>query len=95
MADRICSRCHEPKPATIEFFRPDKGGLRARCRVCEAIVDHARYTKDPEGWKEKARQWLDAHPGKKSEYASRFYVNNKEEILAHGQQWRDQNKDKE
>ena len=62
---RVCTRCKEAKPATLEHFAPHKMGkygLEPRCRPCKKI-DLAELRARPD---QKARQkaWRDANKDK-------------------------------
>lgn len=78
MSDRICSKCGESKPETVEFFRrrstPDRGGLRPDCRVCSTARDKAYYTAN-----------RDRDRSKRADYRSRTTAQERERYRAWAQ----------
>lgn len=50
MTERICSKCGESKPETLEFFgrrgTNDRGGLRPDCRECRKKVERDYYSRN-------------------------------------------------
>jgi len=62
--DKVCSKCEQTKPATLEHFGPDKcskSGLKSQCRECErqwhrehrqtasVIASHKKYDQSKKG----------------------------------------------
>lgn len=45
---KVCKACGEEKPASAEFFFPDRGKLRSRCKPCYLDVQRSRYAANPE-----------------------------------------------
>lgn len=82
---RVCSRCGESKPATTEFFAPERrvrDGLRARCRVCvKAMRNRAVERAQEQRWyaenipraRARSRRWYDKHRAEKAEYDRERY----------------------
>lgn len=68
---KICSRCKQPFPATIEYFTPNrskKDGLGYYCRPCDKAYKVQHYQLNSDQYKERA---------------SKRYYENREVILAH------------
>lgn len=52
---KTCSRCHQEKPKTSEFFGLLKGSFRAACKICRKIESSETYTKNKEKLKERMK----------------------------------------
>ena len=72
---KICSKCGEEYPATIEYFyldRCSKSGLQHRCKKCQ--IEHSK------SWREKNRK-------RYHEYNRKRYEENREEHLKKSLKW--------
>lgn len=45
---RVCRVCHEPKPATEEYYHRDGHLLRATCRDCRDEARKGRHWDNPQ-----------------------------------------------
>ena len=103
METKICFRCKEELPATIEYFNKsskDKLGLQSWCRICNQI-EYLRNqekikAKARENWKinkdrrnETRRNWSKEKRDKKKETAKIYYDENREKILKQCKDFRD------
>lgn len=82
---RQCTKCHEFKPATTEFFAPSKGnkiGLRPECRVCMTERRRQHYEANREKVCEAVRQYRMANPDKLRERNRRYCRENPEKVRA-------------
>lgn len=78
---RACSKCHEAKPQTTEFYRAHgagAGGLSAVCIACACERDADRYSRKQKYLLQQKRE---------------HYLEHKAEHLARQKAWRAQNKE--
>ncbi len=62
---KVCTKCQEAKPATLEFFRPraeGHDGLRAQCRTCHDPSIHRWGEEHPEEVRAAILRWHAEHP---------------------------------
>ncbi len=60
MKTKVCSRCGEGKPSTLEHFSPDRqnrDGLSYTCKKCCVIAAQKKYYADPEQARARGRDW--------------------------------------
>ncbi len=82
METRICTKCGEEKPATVEFFYKQKRGLlglHSRCKICE---------------NKRCIKWFIDNPAKAREYKRNEYHRNKDIINKRNKSWSSNNRDK-
>ena len=81
---RECTVCHQPLPATREFFyaRSDRpGGLQYVCKECnKAAYNHRRGRKE---WRENARRWRAAHRDEWDAYMKEWVTKNADKNAAY------------
>lgn len=73
-----CSICGEFKPATREYFSPDKHSadrLEYRCKVCNAARAKRQREENPERYKASKRRFRESHKVEISEYNREYQVN--------------------
>lgn len=94
---KVCSKCSEAKPATIEFFHPNKGGafgLRGQCRPCrKAVVRQSLGRPDTQRKRKEYRAAYTAS-GRAAAAASVWRKKNPESELESRRKWRDANREK-
>jgi len=57
---RICTKCGEKKPLTLEFWNPTEGGgFRGSCRLCMAKHSREYHAKNPEKAKARRERYKD------------------------------------
>ena len=61
-----CPQHEGPNPVPVSRFgpRPERNGLRSRCKACEARKRVSSRNADPEESRQQERQWRQANPGK-------------------------------
>lgn len=88
-----CTRCHEWKPATAEFFyrnKATKSGLSFSCKVCGA-----RYRSEhAEEYRIRHRQYCKEHPEVVKGINSRWYAKHREDVRERGIRYRAENAEK-
>ena len=65
MKTKLCTKCKEAKPATAEFFSPNRhllSGLNSWCRKCSTAACLARQKANPEAAAARARAWDMVNP---------------------------------
>lgn len=80
---KVCIKCGEGKPATREFFSPDKTvtcGLTGRCKACHAAAVRVRRAADPERARAQARRDRERNPEGVAASLKRYRAKNKEAI---------------
>lgn len=84
---RICTKCGEIKPATLDNFRKQERGLyglRSRCRPCEAEYNRAQkkafYAANAESERAKKAEFRAKYPEKEKEIRAAFYARNSEHL---------------
>lgn len=79
-----CSKCHQEKPATKEYFYPGlrcRFGLRPECKICFAEAVNARIVANPAEAKARRKAYYLKHQEKARAYsnawskANRYFVN--------------------
>lgn len=86
---KICSKCGQSLPATLEYFHANKrkrDGLRSRCKVCEREYYQAN--------KEAITEQRQADKDKRLKYDREYYQANKEIITKQRREYYQINKDK-
>jgi len=93
METKICTKCKQEKPATIEFFyhnRQVKSGLDARCKIC--IKEYAQHYRANN--QDKIKAWNEAHKEGKVIYNKHYKIHNREKYRELDRKWRAANKEK-
>ena len=70
---KVCTKCHIEKPATVEYFSPDKkhsDGLRSECKECKNQRQNERRANDPE-YREREKQQKKERYANDPEYRER------------------------
>ena len=91
IAVKKCTKCKIEKPATNQFFGPEKRrkcGLRSRCRECDR--EHGRSAKAKEINKKSYEKNREKALSQKSEY----YKENRDKILEYKKEYHENNKEK-
>ena len=96
-ATKTCSSCKEPKP--FELFgrlSRSKDGYNGRGKSCMSAVEKQwRKSLSAEHREQRAAvmtAWRLANPEKVSQYAKKFYQQNKEDVIEYHKKWRAENK---
>lgn len=85
---KICSKCNQELPATLEYFckfKDGKNGLYPSCRECNKIISKIYYANNTEHCKEKQRAYAKTERGKEASRraANKYHSNNKEKVNAY------------
>lgn len=96
MDTKICTKCGEEKPATLEFFyrRRETGKLRQWCRECYKANLQKNRKASPEKYREMERVWRAANPQRVAAKEKRWRERNPEKVRLAGKNWRKNNPDK-
>ena len=88
---KICLRCKEEKPLTLEHFSWIKGTGKwtGRCKLCINAVKRIRYHKNPEKIQAQNKKWQLAH----KEYVINYNIKHKDRKRATNKIWRANNKE--
>ena len=106
METKICTKCGEELPATLEYFYKDKtytNGLRGSCKKCEIKRSKEYKINNTEKIKEyiknnkeriakNKRKWYENNKESLSIAAKKYYKENKEHICALKKEYQKQNK---
>lgn len=85
---KICSKCGESKPATLEYFRMGKKSLRSDCRACEIKRRVELYRKNPEKTAENMRKWREKNPERSRELVKEYQERNHDKYKESRKKWR-------
>jgi len=88
-----CRSCHRLLPT--DAFYPHTGGrdgLRSRCKSCMLQIQLARYSKNPDEMRERARQYRRQHIDKARSTSREWHRTHREALLVRGARWRETNR---
>lgn len=90
---KVCTKCHESKPAA-EFFRDARrtGKLQAKCKACRNAASAAWRKANPEKSKECTDSWSAANRDREREYAAEWRCANRRRHASASAAWRASNK---
>jgi len=74
---RICTRCREELPATLDYFMPRKdrpSGMTTHCRRCESKRAAAKYCANRERALAANKAWCQANPERRREVRRKSYA---------------------
>lgn len=94
---KTCSKCGECKPATLEFFHPNKGGkygLRGQCRPCRLAVIRDQIKEPDIAARRKAYSAEYISSGRNAARNREWNKGNPEKARIIAATWRSRNKDK-
>ena len=100
METKICGKCGEEKPFTLEFFseRSDTKRLRSECKVCRREYQRQyhkkNYEENKERYMEKAKEWYKENRERKQEKCKEWYKENKDAHKENGRKWYEENKER-
>jgi 5-methylcytosine-specific restriction endonuclease McrA len=86
---KICKKCGQEFPATLEFFHADKTGkygLRARCKPCHSEYQRNYRQANPEKKAKWSRDWQQANKAKLAEYLRGYRQANRDKIAKYRQE---------
>jgi ABC-type nitrate/sulfonate/bicarbonate transport system substrate-binding protein len=81
MKMRVCTKCGQEKPETVEYFCRNKkcrGGITRVCKVCHNKETRRWQAENPEKVMESVRRWQSENPEKVRESARGWYARNSE-----------------
>ena len=93
---RICSKCSQEKPLTIEYFQKssrNKFGFLCVCKDCSKKRDNEYYDKNKIKALEYKKQWHIDNKSKVDESKRKWRENNKEKSLAIHKKYRETHKE--
>jgi hypothetical protein len=96
METKTCNTCHQPKPATLEFFHKyprNADGFRGECKVCHKAQKRAWEASHPEQVREAKRRRTAANPHSNRRRANQWRKDNPERYKANMRNWYEENKD--
>lgn len=97
MKTKICAKCGEEKPETVEYFYRQKGcsgGLHSQCKLCIKAYKSRWYKENTEKSNKKSKKWSKENPEKVSEWNKRWREDNTEKCIEAQKKWRENNKEK-
>jgi hypothetical protein len=73
MGPKRCTKCGEVKPLN-EFYamRGMRDGHRNDCIECNKAAKRERHARNPEPYRERARQWADDNPERRAAYQAEY-----------------------
>lgn len=88
---KLCTKCGEIKPETLEYFGPKKNGrngFRADCKNCGAQYSRERYKENPEKYRQSSLDsyYRNHERGKKK--GRDYYHNHKETLIKRNREWK-------
>lgn len=90
---KICTKCEEEKPATLEFFAKRDNGLRAACKICIKIQQKERYEENKEEILQRNKDYHKRNAEKVAEIRKNYYQENKDKMREWQKQYNEENKD--
>jgi len=93
MNNKICKKCGEEFPATMEFFdkkKDGKYGFKARCKRCIKIY----RAENKENISEYLKQYREANKEKIAEYQKQYREANKDNLTEYNKRYLKANKEK-
>jgi hypothetical protein len=96
METKICIKCREPKPATLEFFHNyprNTDGMRGECKTCVKLQKKAWEAANPEKVKAAKRRRNAANPQSNRNRAKQWRIDNPEKYKANMQRWYQENRE--
>lgn len=91
---KTCSRCGAEKEATLEFFAPQRGALKANCRTCDTSFTRAWRAANPERRRATTAAHREANREALRAYEAAYRAANAEAIAASKAVWAAANPDK-
>lgn len=93
---KTCTKCGTTKPLTdFNNMKASKDGKAWHCRACQNAHSAAAYRKNPEPYKQWAREWAAANPEKRKEAARKatrkWSRENNERVNDWNRAWRARN----
>jgi len=89
-ATKVCTKCGETKPATLEFFYGQKAhrdGLQPQCKVCRAACNAAHRAAHLDEAHAYEAAWRAAHPGNVRASSAAYCATHREERRARSAAW--------
>ena len=90
-ASKRCNQCGEVKPATTEFFAPEKRGIygvKAVCRECKKLYYRANRASKLEVKRAQCRAWYAANREEQNRKSRERYAADPAKSLAISAEWR-------
>lgn len=73
MGPKRCSKCGEVKPLNEYYaMRGMRDGHRNDCIECNKAAKRERHARNPERYRERARQWADDNPERRAAYQAEY-----------------------
>ena len=91
---KICIKCKQELPATLEFFSKNRNTLQPSCKPCKAKASKEWSLANPGKVQARAISWSRSNPEKRNAIARKWSRSNPEKVAASGKSWRLSNIDK-
>lgn len=89
---KICTKCNNEFPATLEYFPKRNNHLHSWCRACKLAYNNEWRHKNPEKDTAHKQKWNEKNPDKLEENRKRYYAENREWYLDYGKNYHQENK---
>lgn len=91
---KICTKCNNELPATLEYFPKRDNHLHSWCRTCKLAYNNEWRHKNPERDAAHKQKWNENNPEKLEEKRKRYYAENREWYLEYSRNHHKANRDK-
>lgn len=88
---KICTKCGEEKPATLEFFNKRKGGITGVCKICRNARIREIYSNNPKKFRERTERWKNKNPEKLKAIKKKWSSVNAKRVKETKAKWRKEN----
>lgn len=99
---KVCTKCKESKPATVEYFQyssDTKDGLTCACKQCRNAASRESYQRNKEKILKRTIEYQKNHPLVREKARAKWKAVHREEYLeqtkARSRRWRETNRDKD
>lgn len=84
---KICTKCGEGKPATLEFFNKRKGGITGVCKICRNARIREIYSNNPKKFRARTERWKNKNPEKLKAIKKKWNSVNAERVREVKDKW--------
>ena len=91
---KICIKCKQELPATLEFFSKNRNTLQPSCKPCKVKASKEWSLANPGKVQARAISWNQSNPDKRNKIVKSWSQSNKEKISVSSKKWRLSNIDK-